>query len=150
MAHAKRPEITDKDITGLKYFDKLAPLLRRLHDAGCQRDKAGNRQLHFDQFCMLELLFLFNPIVSSLRAIEQASELEKVQKRLGCGRASLGSLSEASRVFDAELLQPIIAELVSNWSRSAAMRDSRTSRTCSRWWTARCCMRCRRCSRRRC
>jgi hypothetical protein len=34
-----------------------------------------------------------------------------VQKRLGLGRASLGSLSEASRVFDAELLQPIIEEL---------------------------------------
>jgi len=111
MAQPKRSEITDKDVTGLKYFDKLAPLLRRLHDAGCQRDKAGNRQLHFDQFCMLELLFLFNPIVSSLRAIEQASQLEKVQKRLGCGRASLGSLSEASRVFDAKLLEPIIAEL---------------------------------------
>jgi hypothetical protein len=111
MAQPKRPEITDKDVTGLKYFDKLAPLLRRLHDAGCERDRAGNRRLHFDQFCMLELLFLFNPIVSSLRAIEQASELEKVQKRLGCGRASLGSLSEASRVFDAKLLEPIIAEL---------------------------------------
>lgn len=111
MAHPKRPEVTDKDVTGLKYFDKLAPLLRRLHDAGCDRDRAGNRCLHFDQFCMLELLFLFNPIVSSLRAMEQASELEKVQKRLGCGRASLGSLSEASRVFDAELLEPIIAEL---------------------------------------
>ena len=73
MAQPKRPEITNKDVTGLKYFDKLAPLLRRLHDAGCERDRAGNRRLHFDQFCMLELLFLFNPIVSSLRAIEQAS-----------------------------------------------------------------------------
>jgi len=111
MAQPKRPKVTEKDVTGLKYFDKLAPLLRRLHDAGCERDRAGNRCLHFDQFCMLELLFLFNPIVSSLRAMEQASELEKVQKRLGCGRASLGSLSEASRVFDAKLLEPIIAEL---------------------------------------
>src|SRR5436309_6766394 len=107
MAQPKRPEITDKDVTGLKYpgAPGLAPLLARLHAAGCQRDKAGNRQLHFDQFCMLELLCLFNPIVSSLRALQQASELEKVQKRLGCGRASLGSLSEASRVFDAELLE---------------------------------------------
>jgi hypothetical protein len=59
----------------LKYFHRLAPLLARLHDDGCQRDKAGNRQLHFDQYTMLVLLFLFNPIVSSLRAIVQASEV---------------------------------------------------------------------------
>jgi hypothetical protein len=111
MAGRKRPKIQEKDVTGLKYFDKLAPLLERLHGAGCERDKAGNRQLFFDQLCLLQLLFLFNPIVSSLRAIEQASELKKVQKRLGCGRASLGSLAEASRVFDADLLREVIAEL---------------------------------------
>ena len=34
---------------GLEDFDKLAPLLARLHDVGCERDKAGNRTLHFDQ-----------------------------------------------------------------------------------------------------
>jgi len=64
MAGKKRQKVTEKDIGGLKYFDKLSPLLARLHDAGCERDKAGNRRLHFDQYCMLNLLFLFNPIVS--------------------------------------------------------------------------------------
>jgi hypothetical protein len=98
-------------VTGLKYFDKLAPLLARLHEVGCQRDKAGNRTLHYDQYCMLVLLFLFNPVVRSLRAIEQASELRKVQRKLGCQRASLGSLSEATDVFEPERLKEIIAEL---------------------------------------
>lgn len=111
MAGKKRQEIREKDITGLKYFDKLAPLLTRLHDVGCQRDKAGNRQLHFDQYCMLILLYLFNPIVVSLRGIQQASQLAIVQRKLGCPRAALGSLSEAACVFDAERLQAIIAEL---------------------------------------
>lgn len=91
MAGKRRDKVREEDITGLKYFDKLAPLLARLHDAGCQRDKAGNRQLHFDQYCMLILLYLFNPIVVSLRGIQQASELAKVQKKLGCLRAALGS-----------------------------------------------------------
>jgi hypothetical protein len=91
MAGKRREEVVEKDLTGLKYFDRLAPLLERLHDDGCQRDKAGNRGLHFDQYIMLVLLFLFNPIVTSLRAIVQASELNKVQRRLGCQRASLGS-----------------------------------------------------------
>jgi len=111
MAGKKRQEVCEKAITGLKYFDQLAPLLVRLHAAGCQRDKAGNRQLHFDQYCMLILLYLFNPIVVSLRGIQQAGELANVQKKLGCPRAALGSFSEAANVFDAELLQEIIAEL---------------------------------------
>jgi hypothetical protein len=111
MAGKRRDDVREEDVTGLKYFDKLAPLLARLREVGCERDKAGNRKLHFDQYCMLVLLFLFNPVVRSLRAIEQASELRKVQRKLGCQRASLGSLSEATDVFDPERLKEIIAEL---------------------------------------
>jgi hypothetical protein len=111
MAGRKREEVREADVTGLKYFDKLAPLLARLHDVGCERDQAGNRQLHFDQYCMLVLLFLFNPVVRSLRAIQQASQLRNVQRKLGCLRASLGSLSEAKEVFQPERLKEIIAEL---------------------------------------
>lgn len=111
MAGKKREDVREEDVTGLKYFDKLAPLLARLHEVGCQRDKAGNRTLHFDQYCMLVLLFMFNPVVQSLRAIEQASTLRKVQRKLGCQRASLGSLSESTAVFQSELLKEIIAEL---------------------------------------
>ena len=111
MARKKRADVREQDVTGLKYFDKLAPLLSRLHDDACGRDKAGNRELHYDQYCLLILLYLFNPIVSSLRSLQQASELAKVQKRLGCGRASLGSLSEAASVFDPERLKEIIADL---------------------------------------
>jgi hypothetical protein len=59
----------------------------------------------------LLLLGLFNPVVDSLRGLQQASELESVQKRLDLSRVSLGSFSEASRVFDAELLKPILEEI---------------------------------------
>ena len=90
MAGKKREKVRDEDVTGLKYFDKLQPLLQRLHKVGCQRDKAGNRQLHMDEYCMLVLLFLFNPVVRSLRAIQQASELRKVQRKLGCLRLRWG------------------------------------------------------------
>jgi len=111
MAAKKRKKIKEADVTGLKYFDRLAPLLQRLHGDACDRDKAGNRELHFDQYCMLILLYMFNPVVSSLRAIQQASELKKVQRKLGCKRAALGSLSEASQVFKPELLRAIVEEL---------------------------------------
>ena len=108
---SKKQKLRDRDVAHLKYFDQIAPLLERLHDVGCQRDIAHNRDLHYDQYCLLILLFLFNPMVDSLRAIQRASELKKVQQRLGCPRTSLGSLSEATQVFDPELLKPIIAEL---------------------------------------
>ena len=111
MAGKKREDVREEDVTGLKYFDKLAPLLERLHDVGCQRDKAGNRDLHFDQYCLLVLLFLFNPVVRSLRSLQQASALKKVQRLLGCPRASLGSLSESVQVFEPERLREIIGEL---------------------------------------
>src|SRR5487761_397283 len=111
MAGKRRAEVTEKDVSGFKYFDKLAPLLERLHDDGCQCDTAGSRTLHYDQYCMLVLLYLFNPVITSLRGLQQASELDKVQKRLGASRVSLGSVSEASSVFDPERLKEIIAEL---------------------------------------
>jgi hypothetical protein len=111
MAGKKRKKVREEDVTGLKYFDKLRPLLKRLHEVGCQRDKAGNRLLHMDEYCLLVLLFLFNPLVRSLRAIQQASELRNVQRKLGCLRASLGSLSEATEVFEPDRLKEIIAEL---------------------------------------
>ena len=113
MANKRRPEVRASDLRGLKYFKVLGPLLDRLHDEATQRDRAGNRKLFFDQYASLLLLCFFNPIVTSLRGIQQASQLDKVQKLLGCDRAALGSLSEASHVFDAETLHPLIAELAS-------------------------------------
>jgi hypothetical protein len=109
---AKRPlPIKDKDLKGLKYFKVLGSLLDRLHQDATARDRAGNRCLFYDQYACLLLLFFFNPVVKSLRGIQQASELDKVQRLFGCKRVSRGSLSEASRVFDPELLHAIIGDI---------------------------------------
>ena len=113
MANRRRHDIRPAELQGLKYFKLLGPLLERLHDEATPRDQAGNRKLFFDQYASLLLLYFFNPIVTSLRGIQQASALDKVQKLLGCQRVALGSLSEASHVFDAESLHPLIAELAS-------------------------------------
>jgi hypothetical protein len=112
MAAPRRPKIHEHDLQGFKHFKLLLPILDELHGAGCGRDRAGNRRLHFDQYVALILLYFFNPIVQSLRGIQQASELAKVQRLLRCPRASLGSLSEAARVFDAQLLRGVIGDLV--------------------------------------
>jgi hypothetical protein len=100
-----------ENLSGFRSFKKLLPLLRSLHDAGCARDAAGNRTLHYDQYCCLILLQLFNPAIATLRLIQAASQLEKVQRLLGCARTSLGSLSEAPQVFDPELLLGVMGRL---------------------------------------
>jgi len=112
MAAKRREPIQERELTGLKYLSRISSLLERLRPVGCERDKAGNRTLFFDQYCSLILLYLFNPVVSSTRALVQASTLKKVQRKLGCSRASLGSLSEAASVFDPELLREIVGELI--------------------------------------
>lgn len=94
----KRRKLNDGDFRGLKYFALIDDLLKRLHNCATDRDRAGNRILHYDQYCALILLFYFSPIVRSLRGIQESSELKRIQKKLGCSRASLGSLSEAACV----------------------------------------------------
>jgi hypothetical protein len=108
---SKRKKIKDHELEGFKYFKAISKMLESLHGAGCERDIAGNRILHMDQYVSLILLYMFNPICTSLRSLQQVSELKKVQKQFGAARASLGSLSEASTVFDSELLKGIVEEL---------------------------------------
>jgi len=107
----KRHKIKEHELQGFKYFKAISGMLESLRDAGCQRDRAGNRILHMDQYICLLLLHMFNPICTSLRSLQQASELKKVQKKLGVPRASLGSLSEASTVFDSRRMLEIIEQL---------------------------------------
>jgi hypothetical protein len=111
MATKQSSPIRDKDLKGLKYFKLLGSLLDRLHDDATGRDRAGNRRLFYDQYACLLLLMFFNPILKSLRGIQHASALDKVQRLFGCNRVARGSLSEASRVFDPELLHAIIGDI---------------------------------------
>jgi hypothetical protein len=108
---ADPPTLDADQVRGAKYLGKVLPLLARLRPDGCARDRAGNRTLFYDQYAALVLLSMFSPAVDSLRAIQQASALKKVRGLLGCPRYSLGSLSEAARVFDPDLLEGVAAEL---------------------------------------
>ena len=107
----KTSRIKASDVTGLKFFKKVRPLLETLQDVGTSRDKAKQRDLTMDQYGVLVLMWLFNPVLTSLRGLQQASELKQVQKKFGVGRASLGSLSESVTIFDPEPLKQIAATL---------------------------------------
>lgn len=103
----KKNQIPESALRGFKYFKVLSSILQRLH---LEKDH-HNRKLYFDQYIALFLFYFFNPIVTGLRSIQQVSELKKVQKVLGVKRTSLGSLSEASNVFDSRLIAPILQQL---------------------------------------
>jgi hypothetical protein len=104
-------ELTDQDIKCLGYLKRVFPLLDRLRNVGCERDKAGNRELYFDGYCKLVLLYTWNPLIGSVRTLQQAVGLKSVAKALGIKRFSLGSFSESPAVFEPELLKEVIAEL---------------------------------------
>jgi hypothetical protein len=112
-------QIEPQRLQGFKYFQLIDDLCSRLHDHATQRDKAGNRKLFFDQYAVLLLLYYFNPAVTTLRGVQQFTSLEKVQRLCGVKPTSLGSLSEAARVFDPQALEPILAELAARASRSS-------------------------------
>jgi hypothetical protein len=107
--------MADQDKTvklqGLKYFRLIDTMLERLRPVGTERDKSRNRELFFDQYATLMLLYFFNPTVTSLRGVQNFTTLEKVQRLCGVKPTALGSLSEAASVFKPETLQPVIAEL---------------------------------------
>ena len=98
-------------VSGFKYLRLVGSLLQALHEEGTARDRAGKRQLFYDQYATLLLGYFFTPTVTSLRGIQQVSALAKVQHRWGVSRTALSTLSEAATVFDAALLQDVISEL---------------------------------------
>ena len=74
-------ELTIDDLSGFKQLRRVATLLSALHDVGCERDKAGNRELHYDDYVMLVLLALMNPLIDSMRVLQQVADLPEVQIR---------------------------------------------------------------------
>ncbi len=79
---------------------------------GLARDKAGNRELFFDQYAALLLLYFFNPVIKSMRALQRSTQAGKSATSFGAfAPTSLGSLSEATEVFTAEHLRAILQEV---------------------------------------
>jgi hypothetical protein len=104
------PTSPSRVIQALRLVAPANRLFERLRRAGV--DKSGNREFLYSHYAALVLLGFFNPALQSLRGLQQAPTLAAVQRRLGLGRVSLGSLSESVRVFDPALLVPLVAELL--------------------------------------
>jgi hypothetical protein len=91
-------------LIGSRFIDILQRELDHLHRLPAH----GNRELFFDQVVVAHLIAFFNPVLSGLRSIEDIFEQPEIQKRFGLPRIPKSTLADAQRVFDPDLLRPII------------------------------------------
>lgn len=70
------------------------------------------RRLQLGHYLGLMLFGWFNPVVDSLRGLQAASKLGRVQREVCGGAVSLGSLSEAQAVVEPALLEAVYEQLV--------------------------------------
>jgi len=70
-----------------------------------------NRQLHFDDLFIALLLAFYNPVVRSLRGVEDASQMPGINQHLDIAAIKRSTASDALAAFDAKLLLPLIAGL---------------------------------------
>jgi len=107
MESRETPGAGVERLQGFRCLKHVRKLLAHLHEhRDCQ-----NRKLHYDEYATLLLFYFFNATVTSLRSLRRLTDFDKVRRKLGIRRTSLGSLSEASQVFDPELLREIFGKL---------------------------------------
>ena len=98
MAAALSPWVTEETLQGFKYFRVLEPLLAHLRTVGTEWDRAGNRQLFYDQYASLLLLYFFHPAVTSLRGLQQTTTSVSGWPPLAPGRVSAPAAPLGRRV----------------------------------------------------
>ncbi len=99
----RRPDQLD----GRRLIRRIDEHLRHLH----RQPAHGNRTFFYDQLVLAHLLAFFNPVLHSLRRIEDVFDLPAVRRHFGLGRAAKSTVADAQRLFDPQLLQPIFADL---------------------------------------
>lgn len=90
-----------------------APLHRTFSDP--------RREMGYASYLSLFLFGLFNPVVQSMRQLCAITELDKVQRAVGCGKVSLGSFSETQGVINPDLLKEVFERLVEQMPAGAAV-----------------------------
>ena len=92
---------------GRKLIERIDAQLARLRRHAAH----GNRVLHFDHLLVAHLIAFFNPVVRSLRDIEDVLAHSRVRRLFKLPAARRSSLSDAQNLFDPRLLQPLVDDL---------------------------------------
>jgi hypothetical protein len=96
-----------KHVVGRREVQVLEDLLADLHRAHTH----PNRTLFFDHVVIAHLLVFFNPALRGLRSIQELFDDARVRKTFSTPRIPKSTLADAQRVFDPDLLLPLIAAL---------------------------------------
>ena len=102
-----RPPVRVEELFGGKYVRSLQAHLARLRAAHAH----PNRTLFFDDVAVAYLLAFFSPAVRSLRTIEDFSRTAPMRRQTSVERIPRSTLSDANKVFDPALLEPIVQDL---------------------------------------
>ena len=108
-AHHKRrrKRLEPKEVVGLpqlRFVEHLVANLRAAYDH-------PNRKLFLDDLLIAMLLAFFNPVARSLRGVEDASQMPGVNKHLYIESLKRSTTSDALKLFDPDLLLPLIHDL---------------------------------------
>jgi hypothetical protein len=101
------PKVRGEDLFGSKYIHSLQQHLACLRAAHTH----PNRTLFYDDVAISYLIAFFTPTVRSLRTIEDASQTPEMRDNTSVPRIPRSTLSDANKVFDPTLLEPIIEDL---------------------------------------
>jgi len=115
VPHARSEPITEKQLTGWKLLERFIGLLDQHGSriAPNQREKHGLRDLDRRTYFGLFLFGLFNPVVTSMRALCAASDLGRVSTTLERkGPVAISGFSDAQHVFAPEILEPVLRTLL--------------------------------------
>jgi hypothetical protein len=103
----KKASIRPEQITGQTYLALIDQYVQRLRSLYAHH----NRLLFYDDVVIVYLMAFFNPVLRSLRDIEDASQLPGVREHLSVEAVCKSTLSDANSLFDPEHLQGLMAEL---------------------------------------
>lgn len=103
----KAAPIRPGQITGQAYLTLIDGYARRLRSLYAH----PNRVLFYDDVVTVYLMAFFNPVLRSLRNIEDASQLPGVNQHLSAEAICKSTLGDANALFDPEHLQGLMAEL---------------------------------------
>ncbi len=107
-------KLSEKDLRQwdlLKAFRKA--MLQRIKPAELHVSWSDRRRRSsYVDYLSTMLFALLNPALRTMRALSQASQLERVQREVSGGSLSLGSFSEAQHLVDPQLLERVFGDLV--------------------------------------
>jgi hypothetical protein len=102
-----------EQLIGGKYVRLLQKHVQALRD----EDPHGNRELFLDDVFIVSLLAFHNPVLRSLRTIEDFSQTRQGQKHLSIRRICKSTLADFHRLADPIRLEPILTALRGELSR---------------------------------